>query len=87
MEAKQLSETVKDVVARAASCILGGDPKQGFFVESCVIATCVVLHERHRGLLSCASCAEQPNAVLLEWLQHRAQSRVDRGACSFRAAA
>lgn len=44
-----------------------------------MIATCVVLHERHRGLLSCASCVERPNAVLPEWLRHRAQSRVDRG--------
>ncbi|GET89411.1 hypothetical protein, conserved [Leishmania tarentolae] len=79
-EAKALSEADNDVVARAASCILGGDPRQGLILlESCVIATCVVLHERRRGVLTRASCVERHNAIALHWVQHRTQSHADIG--------
>nr|CAJ2474560.1 unnamed protein product [Leishmania braziliensis] len=79
-EARRLSEADNDVVAKAASFILGGDPNQGLFLlESHVIATCVVLHEQQEGVLSSASCLKRHDTVLADWLQHRSQFRADRG--------
>ncbi|KAG5502104.1 hypothetical protein GH5_05049 [Leishmania sp. Ghana 2012 LV757] len=78
-EAKQLSEVDGDVVARAASIILGGDALRGLvLLESYVIATCTVLHEHHQGAISGALCVERHNAVMLEWLHHRTTPSADR---------
>ncbi|KAG5501810.1 hypothetical protein JKF63_04079 [Porcisia hertigi] len=73
-EARLLSETDSDVVAWAASFIIGGEPHQGLFMlESYVIATCVVLHEQREGGLSRSSYLERHNNVMLDWMRHRTQ--------------
>ncbi|KAG5476356.1 hypothetical protein LSCM1_04058 [Leishmania martiniquensis] len=78
-EAKRLSETDGDALARAASAILGGEVEFGLILlESYVIATCVVLYEQHQRLLSSACCPERHKTVMLEWQQHRTQPRAAR---------